>query len=477
MRNTSDTPANNIGKSLKWSAIERLAVQAIQLVTMIFLARTLGPQAYGLIGMLAIFLAMFQIFIDSGFSAALIRKVDRTEVDVSTTFYFNLLVSCACYLIFYISAPYIALFFEQPQLVAIARVSGLVLIANSLVLVPKTLLTIEMDFKTLAKSSILSVVISSIVSVILALLDYGVWVLVIQSISMAILDVVFLGLFCPWRPKTGFSNDSFNDLFGFGSKLLLSSFIDTVYGNIYQLLIGKMFSASDLGLFTQAKNLSSLPAITFSTIVQRVTYPYLSHVQNDNAKLEIEYSKIIELSAFVVFPVFSLVSLLSEDVIKIVLGEAWSDASSMFSILCLCFMLYPIQSLNLNLLKVKGRSDLFLRLEIIKKIILTIILFITVPRGLLAICLGMLIHSLLSLVINTYYSGKITNLGILKQFKLFIPILICCLIALSVISVVTRSINISWMVVLVSLPIMFFSYLVSARFLCREILVTLFSGN
>ncbi|WP_157936628.1 lipopolysaccharide biosynthesis protein [Vibrio breoganii] len=462
--------------SLKWSALERVVVQSIQLLTMIFLARELGPKAYGLIGMLAIFLAVFQIFIDSGFSAALIRKVDRTEEDIATAFYFNLLVSVISYVVFYTVAPAISKFYGQTELINIARVSGIILVINSLVMIQKTLLTIEMDFKTIAKASVISVLLSSTISVALVFQGYGVWVLVIQSISMALFNTILLNVFYPWKPKAKFSTKAFKNLFGFGSKLLISSFIDTVYSNIYQLLIGKMFNASDLGLFTQAKNLSSLPAITFSTIIQRVTFPYLSKFQNDNNLLESNYSRIIEVSAFIIFPIFTCMSLMSKDVIVLILGEEWQEASLMFSILCICFMVYPIQSLNLNLLKVKGRSDLFLKLEVIKKILLTIVLFLTVPNGLIAICLGMLVHSLLSLGVNTYYTGIITSLGLKEQIRFLIPIVLCCIISLVAVHFITTLLSNMVVSLFVATITMFIVYLVSSFIFSRSTLFFLLSN-
>ncbi|WP_146075595.1 lipopolysaccharide biosynthesis protein, partial [Vibrio jasicida] len=224
---------------LKWSAIERILTQAIQLIVMLILGRMLGPSAFGLIAMLTIFIAISQTMVDSGFSSALIRKQDRKEVDFSTTFYFNILVSIACYILLFCSAPYIALFFDQPTLTLLLRVLGVGVVINALAVVQRAKLTIEVDFKTQAKASFLAVVFSAVIAITMAYLGYGVWALVAQTLSFYVVSAIALNILSPWVPKTGFSKESFTELFGFGSKLLLSSLIDTIYNNIYQLVIGK----------------------------------------------------------------------------------------------------------------------------------------------------------------------------------------------------------------------------------------------
>ncbi|NAX40609.1 oligosaccharide flippase family protein, partial [Vibrio sp. V26_P1S5P106] len=261
---------------LKWSAIERLATQAVQLLVMLLLARQLGPQAFGLVGMLAVFIAISQVFVDSGMTSALIRKLDRTEEDFSTAFYFNIVVAIICYMLLYLTAPSIARFYQQPELIELARVLGLVIMVNAFAVIQKAKLTIVMDFKTQAKASLLSVLLSSFAALMTAHLGFGVWALVVQTLTFAICNVLLLNFFHVWWPKSRFSSQSFNDLFGFGSKLLLSSLLDTLYQNIYQLVIGKQFNAIDVGYFTQANQLVRTPAATMSIIIKNVTYPLLS---------------------------------------------------------------------------------------------------------------------------------------------------------------------------------------------------------
>ncbi|KGK10161.1 lipopolysaccharide biosynthesis protein [Vibrio navarrensis] len=407
---------------LKWSAIERLATQAVQLLVMLLLARQLGPQAFGLVGMLAVFIAISQVFVDSGMTSALIRKLDRTEADFSTAFYFNIVIAVICYALLYLTAPSIARFYQQPELIELARVLGLVIMVNAFAVIQKAKLTIVMDFKTQAKASLLSVLLSSFVALITAHLGFGVWALVVQTLTFAISNVLLLNYFHFWWPNSRFSRQSFNDLFGFGSKLLLSGLIDSLFQNIYQLVIGKQFSATDVGYFTQANQLVRTPATTMVTIIQKVTYPLLSGIQREPQRLNCAYLLIIRLAAVVSFPLLIGLATTADILLPLVLGEQWQPAVILVSILSIGFLLYPIHSINLNYLQVKGRSDLFLKLEIIKKIITTLILFITVPYGVTVICIGMVVQSYLALVINTYYNGKLGNLGLIKQLQDLLPI-------------------------------------------------------
>lgn len=411
-----------VTNSIKWSAIERLLTQLIQLSIMLVLARMLGPEAFGLVGMLAVFIAISQVFVDSGFTSALIRKQDRTEEDFSTAFIINIVISVVVYSLLFLLSPYIASFYEQPELSSITRVLGIVVIINALSLVQKAKLTIEMDFKNLAKASLLSVLFSSTVAITLAYKGFGVWSLVFQTIIMAASNVILLNIFRPWKPKVQYSQASFSHLFGFGSKLLVSSLIDTVYKNIYQIIIGKQFTATQVGQFTQANQLSSIPAMTLTNVIQRVTYPMLSQMQDDHAQLEKSYLLTLKLAALVVFPLMFGLAFVSEPLLLVLVGADWLPAAQLVSILAIGFMLYPIHAINLNLLQVKGRSDLFLKLEIVKKLMTTIILFFTVPLGVKAMCIGLVLQSHLSLIVNTYYTGKLTSLSLKKQLTSLIPI-------------------------------------------------------
>lgn len=407
-----------------WSAIERFSVQFIQLLVQILIARILTPEDFGVIGMLAIFLALAQSFIDSGFSNALIRKTDRTEVDNSTVFYFNIVVGLISYAILFLAAPWIARFYETPILTPITRFIALGVFFNSLTIVQRAILTARVDFKTQAKASFVAVVISGAIGIYMAYADYGVWALAVQAVVNYLLNTIMLWVLTAWKPLWTFSWVSFRELFGFGSKLLLSGLLDTAFRNIYTIVIGKAFTATDLGYYTKANQFAQFPSSNVTGILQRVTYPVLCEYQDEDERLRQLYRKYLRLSAYVIFPLMIGLAAVAQPLIVALLTEKWSGVVLLLQILCVVMMWYPIHAINLNLLQVKGRSDLFFKLEIWKKVMGTIVLCATLPFGLVWLCLGQIATSLISLVINTYYTGQLIQLGFFKQMKDLVPALL-----------------------------------------------------
>ena len=426
-------------RGVLWSTLERFSVQGIQFVVMIIMARMLTPKDYGLVGMLAVFIAVSQSLVDSGFSQALIRKQDRTETDNSTVFYFNIVVGLILYGILYVIAPLIADFYNEPQLIAITRIIGLSVLFNSMVVVQRALLTIKIDFKTQAKAALTAAVSSGIVGIWMAASGYGVWSIVTYQLVNLGVNVLLLWILSHWRPKWIYSWKSFHDLFGFGSKLLASGLIDTLYRNIYLIVIGKVFSASDLGYYTRAHQFTDFPSSNLTGIIQRVTYPVLCSIQNENVRLADVYRRFLRISAFVIFPLMMGLAAVAEPFVLVLLKEQWLFAATLLSIICFSMMWYPIHAINLNLLQVKGRSDLFLKLEIYKKIVGIIILCITIPMGLVAMCIGSYFSSMIALVINTYYTGKLINVGFIRQMRDLMPTF---LLSVSMGAVVYFTINI-----------------------------------
>lgn len=423
----SDSLRSKTVKGVVWSSIERFSTQGVQFLIMIIMARLLTPKDYGLIGMLAIFLAVAQSLIDSGFSQALIRKQDRTDVDNSTVFYFNIVVSSALYLILFIAAPFVADFYNQPELTSVMRVVCLGVILNSLAVVQRALLTVRIDFKTQAKASLSAAVISGCIGIVLAYCGFGVWSLVVQQLLNLSVNTLLLWIFSKWRPIAVFSWKSFHELFAFGSKMLASGLLDTLYRNIYPIVIGKLFSASSLGHYTRAQQFSEFPSSNVTGIIQRVTYPILCGIQDETERLEAVYRKFLKLSAFIIFPLMIGMSAVACPFIDIALGKQWGFCGQLLQIICFAMMWYPIHAINLNLLQVKGRSDLFLRLEIIKKILGITVLCITAPFGLVVMCYGQIFNSIVALVINTYYTGKLINVGFIRQMKDLLPTLLLSL--------------------------------------------------
>ena len=421
---SADSLKQKTTKGLFWSSVERFSNQGVSFIFSIILARILAPSDFGIVAMIGIFFAVAQSFVDSGFSNALVRKTDRREEDLSTCFYFNIGVGIVAYIVLFLIAPFIADFYNQPILSPIIRITGLGVVLNSLCVVQQALFTIRIDFKSQAKVTLSATIISGIVGVVLAYLEYGVWALVWQGVVMSLVRMGILWLMSKWRPKTGFSKDSFHYLFGYGSKLLASGLLDTIYNNIYPIVIGKFYSPAQLGNYSRALSFAQLPSSNITSILQRVTFPVLSTIQDDMPRLQTDYRRLLKLSAFIVFPLMMGLAAVAFPVIRIILTPKWEGCSLYLQIICFALMLYPIHAINLNLLQVKGRSDLFLRLEVIKKIVGVCIMCITIPLGITAMCIGMVASSLIALFINTFYTGKLIDIGYLKQMRDLLPIFI-----------------------------------------------------
>ena len=462
-------------RGLIWSAIERFGTQGVQFVFAVVLARLLSPEAYGIIAMPMVFLALAQIFIDSGFSSALVRKPDLTESDLSTAFYFNIVVGVVCYLILYVLSPFIADFYETPILSDLLKVTSLTVLFNPLCIVQQTILTKKIDFKTQAKVSLLTTVLAGVVGIIMAFKGYGVWALVVQQVGSAFARVVALWYLSSWRPQAKWSSDSFHYLWNYGCKLLASGVLDTIYNNIYPIVIGKFYSAGSLGVYTRAQHFADLPSMNITGVLQRVTFPVLSSIQNEDDRLTRNYRQLLKLSAFVVFPLMAMLAGISEPMIRILLGEQWIETVLLLQIICFGLMWYPIHAINLSLLLVKGRSDLSLKLEIIKKTVGLILLCVSIPMGIIALCYASIISSIISLVVNTYYTGKMINHGFFRQIKDIMPTLLIS-ISMWAIILFVNSQNpclLTEMIFGILLGILFYS--TASFFFNREIFMTVLS--
>ena len=404
-------------KGLFWSSIERFSVQGVSFVVMLVIARILSPADYGLVGMLSIFMAIAQCLIDSGFSNALIRKQGRTDTDYNTVFYFNLVVSLGLYGVLYVIAPFVANFYKEPILTKLMRVLCITIVINSIAVVQRADYTARLDFKAQARASLIAAVVSGASGIIMAIKGFGVWTIVWQQIISAVVSTLLLWIFASWHPKLDYSWKSFHELFGYGSKLMASALLDTTYNNIYPIVIGKIFSAQTLGFYTRAQHFAQLPSSNITGIIQRVTFPVLSKLQDDDERLRRNYRKLLKMSAFIVFPMMCLLAAVSKPLIVILIGEEWAFCSVLLIPICFYMMWYPIHAINLNLLQVKGRSDLFLKLEIIKKLLGVSVLCISIPFGIIAMCYASIGTSLLCLFINTYYTGKLINVGFVRQMQ------------------------------------------------------------
>lgn len=404
-----------------WSAIEKFSLQGVQFLIGIVLARLLSPSDFGMIGMLSIFMGVSQTFIDCGFSSALIRQKDVSAKDYGTTFLINFFISLLAFLILFFTAPFIAKFYSIPELELVIRVFSATLIINALFTVHNVKLIRNIDFKTQSKASICSALISGAVGITLAYKGFGVWSLVIQAICNSTLNLILLTFLLKWFPSPTFSRKSFHNLFGFGSKILIASIISSIYSNLYNIVIGKKFSATILGYYSRADQLGQFPSQNIAGILSRVTYPILSQLQDDSSRLHDVYIKYLQLSCFIVFPLMMGLAALAKPLIILLLGEKWIPSVILLQILCLGLMFDPICNINLNLLYVKGRSDLVLKLEIIKKSIAITILIASLPFGLTGLCIGRALYGIVATLLNMTYTKRFIDLSIWRQARLILP--------------------------------------------------------
>lgn len=413
---------------LIWSSIERFSVQGVQFVLGVILARILFPSDYGLIGMIAVFLSISQSLIDSGFSQALIQKKNTTEKDYNTVFYFNILTAILVYGILFFLAKPIAVFYGEPILENLTKVVGLNIIFSSFSIVQIAKLSKNLNFKLQTKASLTSVILSGGIGIYMAYKGWGVWALVIQGLLKSGINTLLLFVFTNWRPKLMFSKKSFNSLFSFGSKLLFSGLLNAIFNNIYLIIIGKFYNVKELGYYTRANQFQQLPSETITVILQRVTFPVLSSIQNQHQKLEHYYKKFIRFAAFIIFPLMIGLAVTASPLIIVILTDKWINAVPFLQLLCFVGILYPIHAINLNVLKVKGRSDLFLKLEIYKKLLIAITVLITFSFGVKALIIGQIVCSIISLYLNTYYSKKLIDYSFFNQIKDLIPVLLVSLL-------------------------------------------------
>lgn len=401
-----------------WSAIERFSYQGIHFAIGVVLARMLERSDFGMIGMLSIFLGISQVFIDCGFSSALIRQAEATEKDYGTAFLANMAISVAAYAVLFVAAPWVEAFYGMPGLCGVMRGVSATLVLNALVAVQKVKLTRSVDFKTQSKVSLSAAVLSGGLGIVLAYRGFGVWSLVWQSIANSVLTLVLLTALMRWFPTPAFDRESFRRLFGFGSRLLAASLVHTIYANLYNLVIGKRYSADELGLYARADSLSQLPSQNVEGVLRRVTYPILAQLQNEPLRLREIYIKYLGVTCFAVFPMMIGLAATARPLVTVLLGEKWLPCVPLLQVLCLAMMLDPVCSVNLNLLYVKGRSDLVLKLEIIKKTIALALLCAAMPFGVEWMCVGRAGYSAIASILNMAYTRRFIDLSIGGQLKL-----------------------------------------------------------
>lgn len=409
-------------KGLYWSFFNQFSNYGMNFIVGIVMARLLSPSDFGITALPAVFMAIASTIQDGGLANALIRKKEVTNKDLSTTFYYSICLGVVLYLTLFLSAPLIADFYHTPIMVSLIRVTAIGFLYSPLITPQNILLRRRLDFKTLTKISLVTRVFGATVGIVMAYVGYGVWSLVISNLLAGMFALLIAWLVVRWLPKYGWSKESFKYLWGYGNKIMFSAIIENLYSNIAPVFIGKYYSPAQLGIYNRAQGYASMPSQNITGAINNVSFPVLSKMQDDTEKLAYNYRRMLRLSAFVIFPIMLMLSALARPLVITMITEKWEHSIIFLQIMCFSMMWYPIHAINLNLLMVKGRSDLFFRLEIIKKITGISILLITLPMGLVPFCYGGIFSSMVALIINTYYTGKLIHIGYIKQMKDLLPI-------------------------------------------------------
>lgn len=407
--------------ALKWSFIGTFAMQAVQFLISIILARLLMPAQFGLIAMLSLFMALASSMLDCGFGSALIQKMDVSRRDLSTVFYFNIAMAGVMFGMMWVAAPPIARFFAEPSLVGLTRFLGMNLIVNAFGLVQGVLLAKNLDFKTQSLVAVIATLISGALGVTLAWRGFGVWSLAAQSVAANALRVILYWCFNPWRPMLTFSMASLRSMFPYGSRLLASGMLNTIFENAYPVLIGKLYSKTDVGFYSRAMTTQRMPSGVLTGILSQVAFPAFASIQNDRPRLKAAYRKTIVFACFLAFPLMLGLAAVARPLFLLVFTDKWAPSIGYFQVLCLSGMLLPLQALNLNVLMAIGRSDIFFRLEVFKKLVMVGAILATCRLGIMAMVWGQVVSSFLCLGINTLYSGIMIGYPLREQMRDVMP--------------------------------------------------------
>lgn len=412
---------NKTIKGVGWSAADALLGQGVTFIVGLVLARLLSPDEYGLIGICLIFTTVLNGIVDSGFSNALIRKKEVTDEDYNTMFTTNMAISIVLYVLLFISAPLVSDFFHRIELTALVRVTGLILFLNALSITQVTILTKNIDFKTKTKASLVSAIISGVIGITMAFMGYGVWSLVAQQLSKQLLYTLCLWVLNKWWPKFTFYKDSFKYMWGFGWKLLASGILNNVWNQLYQVVIGRCYTSSTLGHYTRANEYASIFSSNLTSIVQRVSYPVLAEIQDDKERMVLGYRKVIKVTMFVTAVCIISLGAVSEPLIYTLIGTKWHEAATYLPLICISMSLYPLHAINLNILQVLGRSDIFLYLEVLKKIVGLVPIVIGIYCGIYYMLLTSIFTGFVNLYLNSWYTGKTLNYTFWKQLRDIAP--------------------------------------------------------
>lgn len=424
-------------KNLTWSAIDRFSNFGIGFIISIILTRLLTPYDYGLYGLLTIFVSLGSVFIDSGFTLALIQKKDRDEKDYSTVFYFNLLIALLVYLFFFFLSPFIATFYKHNVLKDVSRVLCANLILGALSNVQRIKLIVDSKFDKLAIVSIISSIVSGIVGIAVAYMGYGVWAIVVQQLLYNIIYAVVIWYVAQWYPLLSFSVASFKKMYSFGIKIFFGGVLHTIYTNIYPLLIGKMFSTIQVGYYTKANNLASLPSSLLTVTFDNIAFPQWSSIQDEKNALKKSFFTYLRIASFLVFPIMAILSVLSKPVILLLFGAQWEKAAWIMSFLCLSYSFFPIMDFNFQVLNAIGRSDLSLKSELYNKFFSVLLLFVlSYFFGIIGLCLSFILYSVFSIILSAFYMKKTTGITFVEEVREILPIILVSIIVGTIVCIV-----------------------------------------
>jgi len=415
---------NKALRGVYWTGIQQIGTQIITFVVSIILARLLLPEEFGLLAMIAIFVGLGNMLIQSGLTSSLIRSDSLDEDDYTTVFYFNLVISVLIYITIFFLAPYIAKFYNQDILTKIIRIYSLIFVIQAFSIVQNTRLTRIMDFKTQTFITIPALTIGGLTGVFMALYGFGIWSLVGYRLSNATANSFLYWFKTKWRPQGKFDKKKFKKHFNFGYKLTISGILDTIFTNLYNIIIGKFYPPAQVGFYQRASSFRMLPVGTITSIISKVSYPLLSQVKNETEKLKNIYKKIMQMILFLLAPLLITMGVLATPLFSFLFTDKWLPAVPYFQILIIPGILYPVHAYNLDILKVKGQSNLFLKLEVVKKIMISIVIFVSFQFGIYGLLYGSIVTSILALFINTHYSGRFINYKMWEQIQDILPIIL-----------------------------------------------------
>ena len=425
--------SNRVISNFIWRFAERCGAQVVQTIVSLVLARLLAPEVFGTVALVTVFANIFQVFVDSGLGNALIQKKEADDLDFSSVFYFNIIWCIVLYVILYLLAPYLAAFYEDTMLTPVIRVLCLTIVISGVKNVQQAYVSKTMQFKKFFFSTLFGTIVSAIVGIGMAIAGTGIWALVAQKITNLAIDTVVLWFTVKWRPKLIFSFERLRGLLMYGWKLLASSLLDTLNNNLRQLVIGKLYTDTDLAYFNQGRQIPDLLVNNVNLSIDSVLLPVMSEAQDESARVKAMTRRSIKMSTYIMAPLMIGLAVVAPALIELLLTSKWLDCVFYLRIFCITYLFYPIHTANLNAIKAMGRSDLFLKLEVQKKIIGIVLLLVTMWHSVELMTYGLLVASLANQLINSRPNKKLLEYGYLEQLRDIIPnILLAALMGICV---------------------------------------------